>query len=296
MKLKNIGTAGQPRLIAGVLMVMILIGCASQPPQAVQSGIFTVKAADEVSLQYDVMGEGDTTLLFVHCWTCNRSFWDGQFEAFAENYRVVRLDLAGHGKSGQEREEYSIAGFGADVAAVADQLNLDRMVLIGHSMGGPVTVEAAKLLGDRVIGVVGVDTFYTGFIYPEDDAGIERFVKPFKDDFKETSAGMVRNMFPPATDPAIVERVLNVTQNASRKMAVAAMYDIFYWSRREAPGTLDALGDRLRNINGEPLDKNVTPHPSTTTIPGTGHFVPLEKPAAFNAALTNIVDEFTVRR
>ena len=64
----------------------------------------SIAAADGVSLVYDVRGTGDTALVFVHCWACERSFWRGQVDHFADRFRVVAIDLPGHGASGTERE------------------------------------------------------------------------------------------------------------------------------------------------------------------------------------------------
>ena len=277
-------------LLIGLFVLTIIGGCAS-PPTAKPPGSYTTTASDGTSIRYDVAGQGETALLFVHCWTCNRSFWDHQFDYFSEHYRVVRLDLAAHGESGQSRTEYTMASFGADVATVAEALDLNQIILIGHSMGGPVSVEASKILGDRVAGVVGVDTFYTGFPYPQDDAGIQAFTQPFVDNFHETSAGMVRSMFPASTDKKIVDKVLAVTQAAHQEMAISAMIDIFHWNRDEGPQALKALGNKLHNINGEPMNKDVPPHPSVRKIANTGHFPLMEKPHEFNQALTDIVNE-----
>lgn len=275
-----------------LVMVIGLAGCEPTPTTIPKQGEFTVTSKDGIPIEYEVAGKGDITLVFVHCWSCNRSFWDGQFKAFANGYRVVRLDLVGHGSSGHGRSQYNMASFGTDVVAVVEDLNLHKVVLIGHSMGGPVSLEAAKLLGDRVIGVVGVDTFYTGFPYPRDDAGIETFVKPFKEDFDKASTGMLHSMFPPATDPALVDAVVKVILQADQKMALQAMYDVFYWSQREVPSSLEALGNKLRNINGDPEGKNQKLHPSVTLVTGTGHYVQMEKPAAFNTVLTGVVKGF----
>jgi pimeloyl-ACP methyl ester carboxylesterase len=279
----------------GVLSLVLFLGmsaCEKTPTTSEKQGEFIVKTKDGFTVKYEVAGKGDTALVFVHCWTCNRSFWDGQFAAFANNHRVVRLDLVGHGDSGKGRQHYTMASFGADVATVANDLKLQKIILVGHSMGGPVSVEAAKQLGSKVIGVVGVDTFYTGFPYPADEAAIEGFVKPFKDDFKKASSGMVRSMFPPTANPVIVDRVVNVIQNADQKMAVEAMYDIFHWTQSEAPTALDALGQRLRNINAEPVVKDTKQHAGVSRIAGVGHFVQIEKADEFNKILTGFIKEF----
>jgi len=278
--------------LMSMALIFVLMGCEDRQVTVLDEGEATVKSSDGLSIRYEVDGRGDTALVFVHCWSCDSSFWDAQFNYFSDQYRVVRLDLAGHGFSDHGRKKYTIASFGADVAAVVRHLDLKQVVLIGHSMGGPASVEASKLLGDRIIGVVGVDTFYTGFPYPKDDAGIEAFVKPFKDDFSKTLSGMVHSMFPKSTAPELVESIDGIMQDTDRKMAVEAMYDLFYWSRREVPASLNALGTKLRNINGEPVVKDYKQHPSVKKIAGTGHFVHLERPYAFNKALADFIKDF----
>ena len=119
-----------------------------------------VPSEDGVSIRYDVHRDGETTLLFVHGWCCDRHVWDQQADRLAARYGVVCLDLAGHGESGQDRKKFTISAFAQDVVAVVNHLGLKRVVLIGHSMGGGVIVEAARHLGSVVIGLVGVDTLF----------------------------------------------------------------------------------------------------------------------------------------
>ncbi len=96
--------------------------------------------------------------MFVHGGMADRTFYDGQLRAFAPPYRVLAVDLAGHGESGANRTAYTVPGFGADIKAVADAERLERVILFGNSLGGPAALEAARLLGQRAIGVVGIDT------------------------------------------------------------------------------------------------------------------------------------------
>src|SRR5262249_7740442 len=116
-------------------------------------------SADGVTIHYDVQGQGATALVFVHGWCCDRRYWDRQTAHFAPDYTVVWLDLAGHGTSGHDRTTWTIPAFGADIVAVVEQLGLAQVVLIGHSAGGLVVIEAARRLPTTVIGVVGVDTW-----------------------------------------------------------------------------------------------------------------------------------------
>ncbi len=252
----------------------------------------TVASADGVEIRYDVAGKGETALVFVHCWTCNRRFWDESFAYFGKGYQIVRLDLAGHGESGKGRRDYTMAAFGGDVVAVADQLGLKRIVLIGHSMGGPVNLEAEKQLGARVIGVVGVDTFRTGSPIPKDDQEAAAFVKPFEDDFKGHGGKFMRSMFTPQSNPALIDRIGGMVSGADQTMAISALKNILAWYRNDAAASFARLGDRLRNINADPKGENKPLDKSVTLIAGVGHFVAQEKPAEFNRALENIVRGF----
>src|SRR4029450_134409 len=101
------------------------------------------RSKDGVPIHYHVRGEGDPALVLVHCWACDLHLWDGPAATLASRYQVVTLDLAGQGESGHSRGEWTMVAFGEDVCAVVEALDLRRAVLVGHSLGGPVVLEAA---------------------------------------------------------------------------------------------------------------------------------------------------------
>lgn len=181
-----------------VLLLALTAPCSSF--QGFKNERASAISADGSTIAYGTRGQGDHTIVFIHCWTCSHEFWKPQIEHFSKTNQVVWLDLAGHGLSTSNRDVYTMTSFGEDVAAVVNKIGAENVVLVGHSMGGPVAIEVANLLGDKVIGIVGVDTFYTSFKYPKTEAKIEGFVKPFKTDFHGTSEQMVRSMFTPDTD------------------------------------------------------------------------------------------------
>src|SRR5262245_57460546 len=80
-----------------------------------------VPSADGVPIAYEVHGQGPA-LVLVHGWSCDRSYWKEQIEYLSPQYQLVLIDLAGHGESGLGRKDYTMAAFGADVAAVVDSL------------------------------------------------------------------------------------------------------------------------------------------------------------------------------
>ena len=113
---------------------------------------------DGTLISHEIFGSGEPTLVFVHGWSCDGRYWRAQIPVFSKKYRVVVLDLAGHGQSGMSREKYTMASFGEDVRAVTESMGSQQVILIGHSMGGSVIAEAARLMPHRVIGLIGVDT------------------------------------------------------------------------------------------------------------------------------------------
>src|SRR5262249_46569104 len=128
----------------------------------------TVRADDGLNLVCEVRGQGDTALVFLHGWCGDREYWKHQVGPFAADYRVVTLDQAGHGESGKDRKVWSTSGLAGDVEAVVKALGLKRVILVGHSMGGPVALLAAKRMPGTVVAVVGVDTLQNAeFKVPE---------------------------------------------------------------------------------------------------------------------------------
>src|SRR2546426_7494043 len=167
----------------------------------------SVTSPDGVRIHYETTGKGRPALVLVHCWSCDSTFWQDQVARLAKSRQVVTLDLAGHGRSGRTRTDYTMQAFGLDVKAVADKLKLDRMVLVGHSMGGAVILEAAKLLGGRVVGLVPIDTLLD-VEQRSDPKETDEVMAKMEADYKgETTAFMRQYLFAPTTPPAVAHRV-----------------------------------------------------------------------------------------
>lgn len=115
---------------------------------------------DGAALTYDDEGprDGDgVPLVFIHGWTANRHRWDHQIDHFAQKRRVVRLDLRGHGESAGSGRR-TVAELAGDVLAVLDHLEIDRFVLVGHSMGGMIAQTLTLDHPDRVERLVLVNS------------------------------------------------------------------------------------------------------------------------------------------
>src|SRR6185295_17883455 len=156
--------------------------------------------------------------------------WEEQLAHFSLTHQVVTLDLAGHGASGRNRREWTIGAFGDDVKAVVKALDLKRTVLIGHSMGGPVILEAARRMPDRVVGLVGVDTFHDveKRLSPEQ---IQMWLGRWRSDFPGTVKGFVDLLLPKTADPALRARIETGIANADPEIAVPALDAVLHYDQ-----------------------------------------------------------------
>lgn len=251
----------------------------------------TAVSADEVPIRYQVQGEGEPALVFVHGWCCDRSYWDAQVDYFARNYKVVAVDLAGHGESGLGREAWTITAFGEDVVAVIEKLDLRKVVLIGHSMGGPVILEAARRIQGRVIGLVGVDTFVA---YGQLDTS--EFLAPFRADFAGSTDNFVRQfLFTPNSDPTLVDTISTDMSAAPAEVGLSAMEALLAY---DWASVMQEVLAPIRCINSDMVPTDVEAsrlHAASfdvEVISGVGHFVMLEDPETFNSILAEILGEY----
>jgi pimeloyl-ACP methyl ester carboxylesterase len=251
-----------------------------------------IRSFDRARIAYEVLGSSGTSLVLVHGWCCDRTYWDLQIAPLAVRWRVVRLDLAGHGQSDCERTGWSMAAFGADVSAVVSAAGLTDTILVGHSMGADVVLEAARLMRGRVRGLVWVDRYNQLSTFMS-EAQVQERIAPFRTSFTETTRTFVQRMFPSRADASLIERVASHMSSAPEPMALAVLEAT--WNHgRSGPGLLAELDLPVVAINAE--------HPSTDTpsmrehgvevllMPDVGHFPMLEKPADFNACLARAVE------
>jgi pimeloyl-ACP methyl ester carboxylesterase len=246
---------------------------------------------DGTEIVYDVFGIGAPTLVLVHGWSCDRSYWSAQSAMLSRDYRIATLDLAGHGESGLGRSSWTIAGFGSDVATVVSALDADSVILVGHSMGGDVIVDAARQLPGRVRGMIWVDTYTQLSEFPTLEQVRSRMA-PFRANFADETRAFVRRMFSSSADPSLVERVAADMSSAPPEIALAAMESAWTFGTT-VPGVLRDLGIPLVAINPEvpPTDMDSMRRNGVEVVlmSGVGHFLMLEDPGQFNECLARVI-------
>ena len=160
-------------------------------------------------IHHVVAGDGDPPIVFVHGFACARSDWDAQIAHLSSRHRTVAVDLRGHGDSAGDAADCSIERYGAEVAEVMRALALPQAVLVGHSMGCRVVIEAALQAPGLTAGVILVDG--SQFAAAMGPVLLERFATP--DGYVTLAKALFDDMFTAKSDPTMAA---SVTERAAR--------------------------------------------------------------------------------
>ena len=277
-----------------LLIASLLTVVAAQAEERLTHGV--TKARDGVQIHYASGGNGSPALVFIHGWNCDRSYWSAQLPFFVATHQVVAIDLAGHGDSGINRKTWSMANFGVDVAAVADALQLEDIILVGHSMGGPVALEAARLLKGRVKMVIGADTL-SDVSQRYADEQLAGMLGAMAADFTGTVESLVRSsFFLPTSDPALIDQIARDMSAAPPAAGIGAFEGFARWFDEDSEKTLADVDVPIRLINSDYRPTNtlagqaLTASFEATLMSGVGHFVMQEDPAQFNAIMAELLN------
>jgi pimeloyl-ACP methyl ester carboxylesterase len=186
--------------------------------------------------------------------------------------------------------------FANDVNAIIVKENIDRAILIGHSMGGSVIAEAARLMPGKVVGIVGVDT-WQNVAKRTPQSVIDEMVKPFDADFKSAAKNFVLAMFPKGTDQQLMNWVKEDMSSAPKEIALSAFRNYLgqYVNGEAATAFKDitipvvSINARLWPTAPEENRKHIKNY-QLFYIEETGHFPMLEKPEEFNMLLKKAIN------
>jgi pimeloyl-ACP methyl ester carboxylesterase len=240
-------------------------------------------------MHYVSRGRGAPPLVFVHGFTGDHTDWQLQADHFEAKQQVVACDLRGHGKTPGRPAECTIEHYGGDVAALAANLELSKAILVGHSMGCRVVLEAARLDAERIGGIVLVDGSRMSGGTPPQAASYATFAD-----------GLFGQMFvrPSPQSEAIITRA----KRMPAETAVAAFRSMLRWDAEKLEAALAAVRAPLMVIqstwiNAErrrdclkagqtspwlELLKQRVPGVRIEVVPGVGHFTQLEAAASVN--------------
>ncbi len=269
------------------------------PAVAQGAGPRLVMSPDNVHIEYQVYGAGETAVILIHGWACDANYWNMQLEALKGHYTVVAVNLAGHGGSGANRTDWSIANYAADVAAVAGQVPNAHIVLVGHSMGATVALAAAPLIGSRVSGIVAVDALRSVGLPPLPAREIDKHLAPFRADFVgETRKLVTGSLLPRGADKTLVQKIAYDMSLEPPAVAIPSMQALL---SVDLTPLLAAIHVPVYAINSDlaPTDagriRKSLPDFTLDVMEHTGDFPMLEAPARFNSLLRKDLEAIATR-
>lgn len=273
-------------------LILLLLSSAAQSGQHFPRTTFS---RDGTPISFETYGQGEPTLIFVHGWSCDARYWRQQVPYFQKNHTIVLLDLAGHGHSGFNRTNYTMKAFGEDVLAVTNALGSRNVILIGHSMGGAVIAEAARLMPERTVGLIGIDSL-ENIEYPLTNEELEQMTAPMKTNFREGSSQFVSGMLSPHTDPKLRTWIIDDMSSAPPEVALSAMNEMMsQYISGDAATIFHEIKKPVLTINGDlwPIDYQANRRHmfsfDAAVLRGADHFLMMTRPKEFNQALENSI-------
>ncbi len=276
-----------------------------------QSLIVTL-ALSTVSVHINQWGAGNEACILLHGFGEGAYIWNNFAPGIAKLFRTLAVDLRGHGDSSRHpKGEYDVEGHVADVVEVIKAFRVERVVLVGHSLGGEIAIRIAAARPESVIGLVIVD--FAPDLNPE---GAGRVLTDFNDSVRTWDSlseyGVWLQERRPLVSPAMISDLsagaLRAHPNGGYRLKcdpalgttkVREKNAAMLWKRIASISSpvlvLRGIGSAvLAGDVAERMEK-VLPNGRLLTIPGAGHGLMADNPRGFADALYPFLSQLRVR-
>jgi pimeloyl-ACP methyl ester carboxylesterase len=237
---------------------------------------------------YDIGKHNKKAIVFIHGWTCNADFWRDSLNAFP-GYRVIAIDLPGHGQSDKPAANYSMEYFARSIDAVMRDAGVKQAVLAGHSMGTPVIRQFYRLFPGQTLALIVVD----GALKPFGPrAETEKFFTPLFENYEVKAPVFIDGLLEP-TRADLKPRIRSVMLDTPEFVAISAMkgmLDDSIWGDDQIKvPVLAIMADKPWPANNGEIYGAVAPDLEYIRWTGVSHFLMMERPKEFNDAITAFV-------
>jgi len=285
--------------IAAAATSLLITGCAASPPNSTTpSSHFAAFGTNKV--HYIAQGTGPHTFVLIHGWSCNAGFWRQQTPVLAGRARLILIDLPGHGQSDKPQADYTMDYFAGAVLAVMRDARVDKATLVGHSMGTPIICRVYAQAPERVSALVSVDGLLRRPKMSADQA--QQFIGAYRTpEYREHATRFVNSMFPNPGTEALRDRVRDEILMTPQYVMRSAMEGMFAsdqpaWDLSSVKVPVLAINAKspMWTAEYESYMRSLSPKTDYRVIDGPGHFLMLENPAEFNAALIDMLEKFNL--
>jgi pimeloyl-ACP methyl ester carboxylesterase len=251
--------------------------------------------AELADLSFKRAGSG-SVLVLVHGYLGASAIWADQLAQFSQSHDVICPDLAGFGASAALEAPDSIEGHARKVLALLDRLGVDRFDLLGHSMGGMIVQDMARLAPHRISKLVLYGTGPQGVLPGRFETIARSRIRLQQDGLAKTANRIAATWFLHGDAAEAFPLCSKLGQQASLQAALASLTAWENWDGRGALAdiaapTLVIWGSHDRSYawsQPEALWRGIT-GADLAVVPGTAHNVHLEKPQLFNRLLADFL-------
>ena len=246
---------------------------------------------DGMKVHYTNRGNGNEALVFVHGWNCDATFWKAQLDAFPQT-RLIAIDLPGHGESDKPQLTYTMDLHARAIDAVLRDAKVERAVLIGHSNGTPVIRQFYRMFPEKTRALVMVDGALRSF---GNTAEMQKFIEPmrgpnYRDYIDQVVDAMTRPMKNQAARDEIKTAMLSTPQHVAVSEMEAILPEEIWRSDKINVPTLVILAKQPAwSAAYEQFVRDLIPNVDYQVWEGVSHFVMMDKPQEFNAAVSTFL-------
>jgi sigma-B regulation protein RsbQ len=292
---------------ASVFALALTAGTAASQTS---SGESRFAKLDDTRIHYINYGKGEEALVLIHGWTQSADAWRDNVGDLAKRNRVIVLELPGHGQSDKPEEAkgkgekakggsnnyslYSMDHFARAVDAVMHDAKVKHAVLVGHSMGTPVARQFYRKYPKKILGIVIVDGSLRPF---GDKAMVDQMMAGFRGpQYRDTVGQMMAFISGPNLSAELKQRINSASMNTPQHVLVSAfegMLDNSIWSEDKINIPVLAIMAKTALLppNAEESFRAIAPKLDFQILDGVGHFLMMEKPKEFDAAVIAWLDK-----
>ena len=240
-------------------------------------------------LSFDDGGTGGMPVIFVHSLAGNTSQWSAQLGHLRKSRRAIAIDLRGHGLSRPTEDgDYSIEALVRDIDTVVREIGVSEFVLVGHSMGGIVSLAYAHAHPGRVAGILLADPAGDVRKVPEEE--IRQFMEALESDAYAEAIEDWWNQMLSGSDEAVRTRVIEDLRSTPPETVVGIFKALLHHDPLAALSTYRGpILSIVTPFNDAPYSLHRL-HPALPhrQVSGTGHWLQMDRPGEFN----RLLDEF----
>ena len=277
-----------------IALCALLAGCAVIARAEEPAGVGRSVQLDGAKVHYTDYGAGENALLFVHGWSCDETFWAAPAAALGAKFHVITIDLPGHGQSDKPQIAYTMDLYARAIEAVLRDAKVKAATLIGHSNGTPVIRQFYRKFPEKTRALVIVDGALRPF---GDKAMMEKFVAQLNaPNYEENTGKMIDSMTSPIHDAAMREKIKTAMLRTPQYVAASEMeatLDTELWKpdKINVPVLMILAKQPFWNAEYEQFVRGIVPDLDYQTWEGVSHFLMMEQPAKFNAALIAFLEK-----